>query len=80
MNKKFFGMCFVLLLCALLVGCGTCQHQWSDADCVNAVSAHFAVKCRERLLATTGLRPHARVPRHAAVVEKHRENFRGISG
>lgn len=35
-NKKLLGVCFVLLLCALLVGCGTCQHQWSDADCVNA--------------------------------------------
>ena len=43
-------------------------------------SAHFAVKCRERLLATTGLRPHAEVLRPAAVVEKHRENFRGTSG
>lgn len=39
MNSKLFKLCIILLVCCLLAACGAepeCQHQWSEADCLNA--------------------------------------------
>jgi len=38
MRNKLFRLCAILLVCCVLAGCGAkeCEHQWSEADCLNA--------------------------------------------
>jgi len=39
LNNKLFKLCVTLPICCLLAACGAepeCQHQWSEADCLNA--------------------------------------------
>ncbi len=35
MSKKIFCLVFVLTM-LILCGCGSCEHQWSEADCLNS--------------------------------------------
>lgn len=55
MNKKLFRISFVLLMCWLLAGCGSesepeCQHEWREADCLNASSCALCGEVREQAL------------------------------
>lgn len=42
--KKIFAVLVVFLVCILLGSCGTCAHEWTQADCINGA---VCTKCGE---------------------------------